>query len=37
MSLWKVFVVGILKSCRIEGGQVAERFAAGISTFVFLA
>lgn len=36
MSPWKVFVVGILKSYKMEGGQAAERFTAGISTFVFL-
>lgn len=36
MSLWKVFVGGILKSCKMEGGRAAERFIAGISMFVFL-
>lgn len=36
MSLWKVFVVGTLKSCEMERGQAAERFTAGISAFVFL-
>lgn len=36
MSLWKAFVVRRLGSCKMERGQAAERFTAGISTFVFL-